>query len=87
VRSSNYIVLVYADANDGSRARPRFSNHYDKFRHQSGRVEIRLLEATYGFDSRDGTVRANLHEKAAAKTSSMALPLNDAEVPEAFDAS
>jgi hypothetical protein len=64
---SKYVVLVYADPADDSQPGPRYSKHYEEYRHAREGVMIRLIEATEPISTDEGTVRAKLFEVGAAQ--------------------
>lgn len=61
---SKYIVLIYADPNDGTRPTLRFSQSYDAYEHPSNDVVLRVLDAPEPFATAEGIVQCKLYELA-----------------------
>jgi hypothetical protein len=63
---SKYIVLVYADPNDGRRPGRRYATYYDEYRHARDDVMIRLIETSADIAPSDAIIRAKLYEICVA---------------------
>jgi hypothetical protein len=58
---SKYVVLVYADPQDG-RGKHRYSSSYGDYRHSSTTLSIRMLESAGPIETTEGVVSARLYE-------------------------
>lgn len=59
---SKYIVLVYADPDDGRRY--RYADNYDNYQHSNAGVPLQLVESSLPISTTEGIVQAKLYEIA-----------------------
>jgi hypothetical protein len=59
---SKFIVLFYADPNDGSAHKHTYAKQYLEYRHPNSRVTLRVLTSIAPMESQEGTVNAHLFE-------------------------
>ncbi len=75
---SKYIILVYADPNDGSRPKHRrYSQDYEDYQHPNSSVGLRLLQSSDAIETSDGLVRAQLYGICSAPNEELQAAKHD----------